>query len=91
MHVKICFDNMKITFASNSKPDASILTPSIARQQVNPCFGSILFSFAHENTQRGPEKDTRRSLYKIITLVNKFFDMSYATPSSWKFLTYWKF
>lgn len=46
------------TFSSASKPDASTLTPSIAKQQVYPCLGKALFSFAQERTHWGPTQQT---------------------------------
>jgi actin-related protein len=42
------------TFSSASKPEASILTPSIAKQQVKPCLGRALRSLAHKRTHLGP-------------------------------------
>lgn len=47
---------MHNTFSSLLNPDASILTPSIARQHVKPCIGKGLCSFAQNRTQWGPAK-----------------------------------
>jgi len=47
-------DNNENTFSSVSKPDASTLTPSMARQQVKPCLGRDLPTLAHERTHLGP-------------------------------------
>lgn len=50
----LLFPRVHSTFSSISKPEARTLTPSMAKQQVNPCLGNGLFTLAQDSTQSGP-------------------------------------
>ena len=74
--------NRANTFSLISKPDASILTPSIARQQVYPCWGSGLFSFAQESTHWGPAKIQMHIKLSRLSLKNSNFSI-FVMSRSW--------